>query len=85
MIITLMGRSLSEINEELRDVLSQTEFSRDSLQKAYDELSLQYQAMYEESETLRLERSDALRTTWTKESTYTSTVDSSRWKPTRIG
>lgn len=54
------GKSLADINQELQEVLSQTEFSRDSLQKAYDELSLQYQAMYEESETLRLERTEAL-------------------------
>ncbi|MFT5725642.1 MAG: hypothetical protein ACI9JN_002769 [Bacteroidia bacterium] len=54
------GRSLADINTELQEVLSQTEFSRDSLQTEYDLLSQQYQALYEESETLQLERTDAL-------------------------
>lgn len=54
------GQSLADINKSLQEVLSQTEFSKDSLQKAYDELSIQYQAIYDESENLRLERTDAL-------------------------
>ena len=54
------GQSLAEINQGLQEVLAETEFSKDSLQKAYDELSAQYQALYEESETLRIERTDAI-------------------------
>ncbi len=54
------GRSLKEINAELEEVLSQTEFSRDSLQSEYDLLSQQYQNIYNESEQLKIERTEAL-------------------------
>jgi chromosome segregation ATPase len=54
------GRSLAEINAELQEVLKETKYSKDSLQTAYDDLSAQYQALYEESETLRMERTDAI-------------------------
>jgi hypothetical protein len=50
------GRSLKEINAELQEVIGQTEFSRDSLQKEYDDLSEQYQALIDEAENLRVER-----------------------------
>ncbi len=54
------GKSLTEINAELLEVLAETEFSKDSLQKEYDLLSEQYQSIYDESEMLRIERTDAL-------------------------
>lgn len=55
------GKSLKEINAELQDVLSKTEFSRDSLQKEYDLLSQQYQSMYDMAEQYKEERTDALK------------------------
>ncbi|MBO6516862.1 MAG: hypothetical protein JJ975_09965 [Bacteroidia bacterium] len=54
------GKSYKEINAELQEVLSQTEFSKDSLQKEYDLLSQQYQTIYDQQEELQLERSEAL-------------------------
>lgn len=54
------GKSLKEINAELQSLLSETEFAKDSLQKEYDQLSALYQSLYTESETLRIERTDAL-------------------------
>lgn len=54
------GKSLKEQNMELREILSQSEYSLDSLQEQYNLLETQYQNIMTEFETVRVERDEAL-------------------------
>jgi hypothetical protein len=54
------GKSLKELNAELTEVVSMTEFSLDSIQAQYTILENQYQNIMNEFETIQVERDAAL-------------------------